>query len=395
MTTAAGSAVLLLLFSSCAPGQRAPGTGEPDAGELLREAASAARDVRTAIYRGRSEGIGAMSGRYASASGTVMLARIDDPDPIGARVRVEGEYRTVADEHRTFEAAYDGTAVFFVSHWQRTVTEADAQTYGRSSLEMAGWLLVDELVRREPFAKEIAAPTLRYEGRSEVEGVPCHVVSAEGGEGFGDATARWFLGVDDRLPRRVEWIWGEGEARGGTAFTITDLRTPAALDEDTFRLDLPPDYPVIEPENPPLLAVGEAAPHWELRDARGEPHRLSSYRGKLVLLDFWATWCGPCLEALPDLQKLHDRYVERGVAFFGIQCMDDADAASLLEKRGYSLSLLPDGDEVASAYRVSGLPTFYLIGREGRIVHRSSGYGPGAGERLAAAIDAALGDVGS
>src|SRR6266567_2066513 len=71
-------------------------------------------------------------------------------------------------------------------------------------------------------------------------------------------------------------------------------------------------------EKTKLLAIGATAPDWELSDADGKLQTLAQYRGKIVVLDFWATWCGPCAEVMPQMQKLHEKYKDKGVAVFGV-----------------------------------------------------------------------------
>jgi peroxiredoxin len=131
------------------------------------------------------------------------------------------------------------------------------------------------------------------------------------------------------------------------------------------------------PEQPEPLAAGVIAPDWTLTNASGQPVSLQSLRGKLVMLDFWYTTCGPCVLAMPTIQKLHERFKERGVAVYGINpwAHDSADAIRLMAKRGYTYGLVLGSEEVAKAYNVSGYPTFYLIGDDGTIIYNGVGYG--------------------
>src|SRR5258708_34172469 len=74
--------------------------------------------------------------------------------------------------------------------------------------------------------------------------------------------------------------------------------------------------------NTKLLAVGATAPDWELSDADGKLQTLAQYRGKVVVLDFWATWCGPCTKVMPQIQKLHEKNKDKGVAVFCVSSWD-------------------------------------------------------------------------
>jgi len=128
------------------------------------------------------------------------------------------------------------------------------------------------------------------------------------------------------------------------------------------------------PEKNVGLEVGQIAPDWTLKDPKGEKHSLSDYRGEIVMMDFWATWCGPCLEAMPHLQEIHEEYEKRGVNVLGIDVWDDGDPASFMEDNDYTYTLLLKGDPVAEQYNVTGIPTFYMIGFDGEIIYKQRGY---------------------
>src|SRR5215216_2507820 len=91
-----------------------------------------------------------------------------------------------------------------------------------------------------------------------------------------------------------------------------------------------------EKEETALLAVGDAAPDWKLTDPRGRAHTLAEYRGKVVVLDFWATWCGPCTRVMPRLEKLHRKYGAQGLVVFGINSFETGDPAAMMKKKGYT-----------------------------------------------------------
>jgi len=122
-----------------------------------------------------------------------------------------------------------------------------------------------------------------------------------------------------------------------------------------------------------LLAVGEIAPEWQLTDAEGKVHSLSEYRGTVVVMDFWATWCGPCAEVMPRMQKLHEKYKDRGVEVFGVNAWEKEDPLTLMRKKHYTYGLLLKGEEIADRYGISLLPVVYIIGADGRILYRHEG----------------------
>jgi thiol-disulfide isomerase/thioredoxin len=137
-------------------------------------------------------------------------------------------------------------------------------------------------------------------------------------------------------------------------------------------------------ENMKLLPIGETAPDWQLSDANGKTHSLSEYRGKIVVLDFWATWCGPCAEVMPRMQKLHEKYKAKGLVVFGVNSWERKDPVALMRKKRFSYGLLLKGEEIAEAYKVTSLPVVYIIGGDGRIIYCHEGAG---GKNLASVIE--------
>jgi thiol-disulfide isomerase/thioredoxin len=122
-----------------------------------------------------------------------------------------------------------------------------------------------------------------------------------------------------------------------------------------------------------LLPVGDTAPNWELRDNEGKLHLLSEYRGKVVVLDFWATWCGPCAEIMPRMQRLHEKYADQGVVVFGVNSWENSDPIALMQQKGLSYGLLLKGENIAEAYKVTTLPVIYIIGADGKIIYCHQG----------------------
>jgi cytochrome c biogenesis protein CcmG/thiol:disulfide interchange protein DsbE len=128
---------------------------------------------------------------------------------------------------------------------------------------------------------------------------------------------------------------------------------------------------------PRVSQVGEPAPAYEAKTIAGEPASLAALRGKPVLLNVWATWCHPCREELPDLERLHQANAARGLRIVGVS-IDEAglerEVADFARDYGvtYELWLDPD-NRVSSTFAAVGVPITVLIGPDGTLLWRHLG----------------------
>jgi len=116
---------------------------------------------------------------------------------------------------------------------------------------------------------------------------------------------------------------------------------------------------------PPV--VGSPAPEIALKDLRGQEVRLSDLHGKIVLLNFWATWCKPCKEEMPAMQASYDKLRDQGFVVLAVNELEDAGrVAEHIRTHGHTFLVVMDHDNrVANQYGVVGLPASFLIDRQG------------------------------
>jgi peroxiredoxin len=116
---------------------------------------------------------------------------------------------------------------------------------------------------------------------------------------------------------------------------------------------------------PPL--VGSPAPEIALKDLRGQEVRLSDLHGKIVLLNFWATWCKPCKEEMPAMQASYDKLRDQGFVVLAVNELEDVEkVAEHIRTHGHTFLVVMDHDNrVANRYGVVGLPASFLIDRQG------------------------------
>jgi peroxiredoxin len=337
-----------------------------------------------------------LAGQLAPVTGQVRLARLDGADSLGAKVWAKGEVRVPRrDAPVAFLNVYDGAMYRSLREADRTLVEGTPEAGGRALFsDGADGVLLEPLLDPEPFKRELACG-LSEGGESEVGGVRCTIVEVRMPASSSYGKARWHIGVDDRLPRRVEMIYSFGAETGVQTTSITNLKPGAVLGEDEFSVGLPEGYTrkTLE-QSSTLLAIGAPAPAWELRDPSGTVHRLADLKGRIVVMDFWATWCGPCRASMPAVQKVHERFKDRGVAVFGVDFKDKGDAGAYMREKGYTYTLLLDGDAAGASYGVEGIPVFYVIGADGKVAYRHRGGGENTESELAGAVEAALAAAG-
>jgi peroxiredoxin len=136
---------------------------------------------------------------------------------------------------------------------------------------------------------------------------------------------------------------------------------------------------------------GAPAPEFNLTARGGAPASLSAYTGKVVLVDFWATWCEPCRSSFPQYQALLGRYADR-VVVLGISEDDEEQGLErFAEETGARFPLLWDADKsVAQSYQISSMPTLFIIDQSGLVRFVHSGFRPGDEAQISAAVDSLL-----
>ncbi len=120
---------------------------------------------------------------------------------------------------------------------------------------------------------------------------------------------------------------------------------------------------------------GGATPALELADLSGRRHRLTDYRGKVVLVNYWATWCEPCREEMPSMQRLKSRFSGKPFVVLAVNVGEsEARIAEFLQKLPLDFTILRDHSSAAmKEWRVRGLPASFIVGADGRIRYAHTG----------------------
>ncbi len=138
--------------------------------------------------------------------------------------------------------------------------------------------------------------------------------------------------------------------------------------------------------------IGQKAPDFALKSSTGENLRLSEYRGEVVMLNFWATWCGPCRQEMPLLDDLYNRYERVGFKLLGVNIDDNSQRAiDMMKELGVDFPILFDATkDVSKLYEVNAMPVTVILDREGNVRYVHKGYKPGYEEKYLNEVRALL-----
>ena len=195
-----------------------------------------------------------------------------------------------------------------------------------------------------------------------------------------DGTARFWIAKDLKITLQMTL---SGKLQGGPIpgavemqqkMTMLSLKVNVDLPDALFRFTPPEGAKEVSEFAAPGLTkpdlTGKPAPAFRLQALEGKAYDLAELKGKIVLLDFWATWCGPCRTDMPDLDKLQQEYGGSGLVVLGLNVGEDRETVeSYIKKSGVSYPMaLTNGTSVVSAYKISAFPTYVLIGRDGAVL---------------------------
>ncbi len=117
------------------------------------------------------------------------------------------------------------------------------------------------------------------------------------------------------------------------------------------------------------------APNFVLKDLNGQPHSLNDFLGKVVLVNFWATWCGPCQIEMPHLNELYKKYSGQGFELIAVAIGDEeAYVKPFVERTRYPFKFLIGTEAVARDYEIQGIPVVILVDKKGVVVERHVGF---------------------
>ncbi len=392
---AAALALTLTLFSAgCAPSRA--GDKEPPAASsstaVVEPKARAAVDRMRAAYRGMT-----------SYSGTIEVAATESfaLPSVKAKLRFQRPNRisvVTTERSGTARAVCDGKTLYAVvpdepKKYLKRPAPAGSQALVTALMESGatGPGLTAILAGADPIRQfQRSLKSVRFGEESRIAGTPVETVTIDVEGPQLQATLTLFIGKNDHLLRRAQFA----QKVGSQVLTVTenhsDIRRNPVLPASAF-LFTPPRgaKPVVSfgplPYDESLQPGARPFPI-QANDLAGKPLTLSQYKGKVVLLDFWATWCGPCVQELPNVAAPYKTYRGRGFEIVGISLdrpgQQPALAAFVRENKISWRQIYDEKGSLARRYGVQAIPFTLLIGRDGRIA--------AVNPRGAAALDEAV-----
>lgn len=375
------------------------------ADSVLEAAAGALADKRSVRYEARYEGrFGpAQDSVRRSLKGVVHMALPQSElEPPGVRVRIEAMLSEEESDspELPFALSSDGATVRLRIDlpddpterivWEARLPGPGAELLGMGDALRVEGMLTPDYLRADPEVQLSLLPD------QSVAGVACRkVLVLHGSTPDGSVAEEWLIGVEDHLPREIRRSYASKGVEVHELLSLDRISFPSEFAAGFFLLT-PPEGWRLEPygdthHHPDtLVAVGAMAPAFRLRDPSGKQHELNQYRGRIVVLDFWATWCQPCLATMPSLQALTQRFREEPVTILGLDTWDDGSPAEYMRSKGYTYTLLLEADDVAAHYGVEGLPTIVVIDEAGKVLAVHVGHDPELATSLGELIERRL-----
>lgn len=337
-------------------------------------------------------------------------------------------YVVEASQQNGAQVTSDGSELsVYIKGFQKYGVEKAPETWGEilknplvmGSMNFGNAAVVTAALLDDDPAKKLLdkVQAVKYGGLVDLDGAKCHLIEASGEE------LDWQLWIDagDRplvrqfvpdltkafaqMAKRAKSKSPFENMKISNTVSFKDWQTNPKLPADAFAFNAPEGVekvdslmdiitggrPAEEPGPHPL--VGQDAPEVKLDLLDGDNLQLASYRGKkIVILDFWATWCGPCVRAMPIIEKVAEKFKDKGVLLFAVNVQEEPDdIKKFLEETELKVAVALDKEgTVSQAYKAEGIPQTVIVGKDGSVQVVRVGFSPNLEEELTKDLEGLL-----
>lgn len=308
----------------------------------------------------------------------VTIERGNDITVLGAKIKVGGIAMN-NQESKQISFSFNGDNFDFIDLKTHQLTRMDSISYkklGRTGVMQYTLLALTPYCQKEPFETILQQVTKaeRLEDTS-IYSAPCFAIRITmevNSEAMGKQTIESIWYID-----KEKWLICGKRGKSNQQF-LKIKSINEKYSSGYFSLVAAAEVKKItglEPINEWLLKIGSMAPNWTLPSSQNKLLSLRDFRGKIILLDFWGTWCMPCLKGMPDIQAIYDLFKNEQVVIMGVsvETEKNADLVGYMKRKGYTYTTLTDGSKVTKDYKVSEFPSIYLIDKDGIIIHAEHG----------------------
>ncbi|MDQ3650464.1 MAG: redoxin family protein [Acidobacteriota bacterium] len=361
--------------------------------DVLQSALKAVESIESVEYEVRSERSNSAGNKFrgrttilASRSPFRFSAKLQGEDALITQIAVSdgkitrASYNGKTDEANTFAPSYPKERVMPARPGNDVIPDVSAT-----------W----RLLLNPDFLKEaIASGNIVYVKQEDVEGDLCNVVLyVRNSDVFESVTEYYWFSAKTGLPRAVQRLTlMRGSTNLRPRFTISKIKLNPSIPADAFSyrpvasdsstVPMPKTSATVPPAGRSL--IGNQLPDLEVRDREFKPLKLTNFSGKLTLINFWATWCGPCIEELPVLQKMQDNHKgELQVVAIAVRDSRLNVLKFIKENPQYKFVFLTDPDmqesvsRLDSFFRVEGIPVSVFVDAQGKVVDHWFGFKEG------------------